>query len=575
MVTAHVAGQLFCNHPHHHGVVQNLFNLLGILPMTPHGKVDRRSLPHFTLLDSDDAAGQGPRDEVEIVLERLWCEVMGADHVAIDANFFDLGGHSLLATQLLAKVRLAFGLDLPLREVFRGPTILQMAELVRQARLAGHHLAAPALRRWPEPHPLTAMQERRYRALRLEPYTSERCSTLAVDLQGPVELEALRHALRRVAQRHEALRSRVARTLSADGNEELSWSLSPEVELPFSSENLRLAAATAADPTAELGRLLDQGLEREAAEPFHPDGLFWRCRHFVLAADHQVLAITVHRLLFDTASERLLWWSLAAEFTARRRGIELALTARPVGPGDWSAHRRHWLVGEAREAMLRPWRDYLAAAPRIRTGPYRTRLHRQNLAATVTRAIRGLAQRHNCAPTAVALAAWCLLLAREGSPESDGSPYLYVASTLDGRHYPELERILGSFESKIVLRIDTRQPSFAALLEQVLQAQRFALDHRDLSFAELIHELAPEADPRHDPFCTTSFRWLAGNLPAFDQLKTRYLPIHGGYSVHARELCIVELPQAWRLELTHDADPATAERWLRELFAILLRAAES
>lgn len=532
--------------------------LLGVLPMTPHGKVDRRSLPHFTLLAGDDETEIGPRDEVEIVLERLWCEVMGADHVAIEANFFDLGGHSLLATQLLSKVRAAFGVDLPLREVFRSPTIAQMAELVREARSDGHHLAAPPLHRWPEPHPLSAMQERRWRALTIEPYTAERCSTLAAELKGRLDLPLLRQALIALQQRNEALRSRVAST--AEG---LVWQLVEPGDLPFTEVDL-----TGEGQEGEL----TLHLEAEARRPFLPDGLFWRCRLFRQGEHRQILAITVHRLLFDPASERLLWWNLAAQYTASRRGLEVAVPERPVGPGDWSAHRRHWLVGEVRESMLRPWRAWLEKAPLVTTGPYRTEVLCQDLAPTLMRTIRGLAQRFNCQPTTIALAAWCLLLAQETDKSNS---ILYVASSLDGRHYPELERILGSFESKIVLRVDTRAGTFPALVGQVLQAQRFALDHRDLSFAELIHDLAPDADPRQDPFCTTSFRWLAGNLPTFDQLNTRWLPVHSGWGVHARELCIVELPQVWRAELSHNQDRTTAERWMREWSRILLRALET
>jgi len=530
--------------------------LLGILPMTPHGKVDRRSLPHFTLLAGDDEQENGPRDEVEIVLERLWCEVMGADHVAIEANFFDLGGHSLLATQLLSKVRGAFGVDLPLREVFRSPTIAQMAELVREARAGGHHLAAPPLHRWPEPHPLSAMQARRYRALTIRPYTSERCSTLAADLVGKLDLQSLPHALQVLTSEHDALRSRV----EMHGDEPY-WKVEKQIELPLVLEDLDPNTATA----------LADSLDAEARRPFLPEDFFWRCRLLKLGEEHHVFAITVHRLLLDTASERLLWWNLASQYRGQRRGIAVPSAPRAISHGDWSAHRRHWLVNEAREAVLKPWRAWLEKAPVWNAGPYPAQVLRRNLPPILVRAIRGIAQKQNCPPTAVVLAAWCALLARE---EESTSRHLLVASSLDGRHYPELERILGSFESKIVLRVDTRGNSFSALLNQVLQTQRFALDHRDLSFAELIHDLAPQADPRQDPFCTTAFRWLAGNLPSFDELETSYLPVDGGWAVHSKELCIVETPQAWRAELTYDTDQAQAELWLRDLKAILLRAAE-
>ncbi|EST38552.1 hypothetical protein N566_06890 [Streptomycetaceae bacterium MP113-05] len=68
-----------------------MFTALERLPLTPSGKVDRRSLPEpeapAEQLGSQYAA---PRNETEEALAAVWAEVLGVEKVGIHDNFFDL-----------------------------------------------------------------------------------------------------------------------------------------------------------------------------------------------------------------------------------------------------------------------------------------------------------------------------------------------------------------------------------------------------------------------------------------------------------------------------------------------------
>src|ERR1700722_66370 len=64
-----------------------------------------------------------PRTEVENRVATIWARLLGVDKVGLQDNFFRLGGHSLLATQMLARVRPAFGVEIPLRVIFASPVL--------------------------------------------------------------------------------------------------------------------------------------------------------------------------------------------------------------------------------------------------------------------------------------------------------------------------------------------------------------------------------------------------------------------------------------------------------------------
>src|SRR3981081_2904319 len=107
--------------------------LLDALPLTPHGKLDRKGLP----APGGDAyaakAYEPPRGEVEEKLAGIWSELLKGDRGGRHDNFFELGGHSLLAVQLVSRLRQGLRVEMSLSALFARPTLIDLAVEVANA----------------------------------------------------------------------------------------------------------------------------------------------------------------------------------------------------------------------------------------------------------------------------------------------------------------------------------------------------------------------------------------------------------------------------------------------------------
>ncbi|MFF2145255.1 amino acid adenylation domain-containing protein [Kitasatospora sp. NPDC058190] len=113
-------------------MVPTAYVLLGALPVSVNGKLDRRRLPEpQTHVES---RSREPRTPTERTLVALFAELLGVPEVGPEDDFFLLGGHSLLLIRLVERIHAQFGADLPVRALFEAPTAAALAERLTERR---------------------------------------------------------------------------------------------------------------------------------------------------------------------------------------------------------------------------------------------------------------------------------------------------------------------------------------------------------------------------------------------------------------------------------------------------------
>ncbi len=114
-----------------------VFVQLGTLPVASSGKVDRLALPAPTeqnmLRDQVcDQSGSATEQRVSAIVASL----LGLERVGVSENFFYLGGNSLFGTQLIARLRDAFQVEVPLLSLFDHPTVAELSGEIERLMVA-------------------------------------------------------------------------------------------------------------------------------------------------------------------------------------------------------------------------------------------------------------------------------------------------------------------------------------------------------------------------------------------------------------------------------------------------------
>ena len=160
-------------------MVPALFAVLDALPLLPNGKVDRRALPApEDVRRNIRRVHVAPRNDLEHRLVEIIADVLNLERVGVHDNFFELGGHSLRGIQVIARVRKAFGVEIPLRTIFEEPTVAGLSLEIDNAK----QLALRSVR--PSPPKTIGLSSREELMARLQQLSDEEVDALLVSLPG-------------------------------------------------------------------------------------------------------------------------------------------------------------------------------------------------------------------------------------------------------------------------------------------------------------------------------------------------------------------------------------------------------
>lgn len=186
-------------------MIPTYFIELDKMPLTPNGKIDRKTLLNFDKSMKIKTAYEAPKNIIEDKLISIWESVLSENKIGVNDNFFDLGGNSLKVIIVIAKIHKELNVDIPVAQYFKIPTIRELGEYIQNSVKDKFVSIQPA-----EPrnyYSSSMVQKRIYSLKKLDEYGTNYNMPFALRLNARIDVIEVERIFKILANRHESLRT--------------------------------------------------------------------------------------------------------------------------------------------------------------------------------------------------------------------------------------------------------------------------------------------------------------------------------------------------------------------------------
>jgi tyrocidine synthetase-3 len=466
-------------------MIPSYFIRLDKIPLTPNGKIDRKALPEPDGSIHTGVEYVAPAGEVEEKLAVLWQDILGVARAGTRDNFFELGGHSLKATTLVSRIHKKFNVEFPLRELFKAPTLVEMARYIQDAQASVYSAIEPVEER--EYYPLSSAQRRLYILDQLEGVNTAYNMPAVMLIEGELDKARLEESFRQLITRHETLRTSFA---MVDG--EPAQQVDREVDF-----QITYLEATA----AEAGELAN-----EFIRPFDlKTAPLLRVCLIKTGAERHLMLYDMHHIIADGVSINLL----AQELIGLYEGKELPELR--IQYKDYAVWQKGLYAGELIKKQEEYWREtFKGEIPALNLPWDYPRPAIQSFAGDSIRfrIPSELAEKLNQAAKAGGATLYMILLAALNTLLSKytGQEEIVIGSPIAGRPHADLQNMIGMFVNTLAMRnYPEGEKTFREFLKEVRDNALKAYENQDYPFEELVEKLDIQRDMSRNPLFDVMF----------------------------------------------------------------------
>jgi amino acid adenylation domain-containing protein/FkbM family methyltransferase len=485
-------------------MIPSHFILLDLIPLTSNGKIHRQALAELDIHHCSDMKYLPPRDEIEKTLAKIWSSILAVNQnsIGLDADFFRLGGHSLRATLLVSRVHKELKVRVPLVEVFRKPTLRDLAEFIKglQEDLLTDLVAAELK----EYYRLSSVQKRLYLLQQMEPESTAYNLPLPIVLEGQLDKKRLDNTFNRLIIRHESCRTSFE-MIKEEPFQRIREHTVFEIGKYESISSLPSGGRACSIPKEEVVANVNKVIENFIMPFDLTQAPLLRVGLIKPGERKYIMLVDMHHIISDGVSHQVLI-SEFMELYLKRELLDLHFQYKDYSEWQNSQQQKeavkkqeeHWLKRlEGEIPLLDLPMDY----PRPPVQSFVGNSMGFELSREHTRCLKEMVLEQGATLYMVMLAIYNVLLSKISGQED-----ILVGTPIAARRHPDLQRIVGMFVNSLVIRnYPAPGKTFKEFLQEIKERALEDFENQEYTFEDLVEKVTVKRDASRNPLFDVVF----------------------------------------------------------------------
>lgn len=453
------------------------------MPLTPNGKIDRRSLPRPEVTESTILGTGLLHTDSEKRIAEIWKDLLKiAGNISRDDNFFELGGHSLLALEAIRRIEIATKVRLELAQLVT-ERLITLAEKVSDSETASvNQMSGPIAMPHSVARQLSAEQKRLLKRQLDFPKNTSNNLPAAWLFDGELDLDAFQKSLKRVFERQTALR-----TVVVNREENYFLNLLHISDIDYFSLVDYSKRSDAMKEAVKDANLL-------ATQPFDVlNSFLCRIKMYRIDETSHLFVFIPHQLVFDGWSFDIFLTELEAFYEAaleeRTAALDL-LSFQFRDYADWSSKSLpESTVLMHHKRVLSKYTDQDGVINAVKPKGLCERKHIK-LPEDALRSMELFCEKHQVRLHEIIFAALA-----QGYGDCINKKEFSICLPVTGRYTPDVIGLVGCFVSMLPAEVRLSYDSFIGNVIELAAQLRVFHENQEISFAQLAKNTRFENQP--------------------------------------------------------------------------------